>query len=209
MSALPPAPSRTELTKRDIVCRAFVRQDGLIDVEGSLFDVRGYDTDNRWRGVVRAGNPVHAMHVRLTLGDDRIVRAVAVAMEQAPFPVCREVEPNLQRLVGLAIGSGFNREMHSRIGHTAGCTHIVTLVQALANVAVHALAGKARHAGASSTDLSVFGGRLPGRPPLIDTCHSYAAGSPIVKVLFPEHYRSAGGSRTAVSDPEDPQAAQH
>ena len=189
MPPLPSTASRSELTRRDIACRAFARQDGLIDVEGSLIDVRAYDTENRWRGVVRAGNPVHAMHVRLTLGDDRIVREVAVAMEQAPFPVCLEVEPNLQRLVGLAIGPGFIREMHSRIGHTEGCTHIATLVQALANVAVQALAGKARQAGAGKTDLTVFGGRVPGRPPLIDTCHSYAAGSPIVKVLFPEHYR--------------------
>jgi Protein of unknown function (DUF2889) len=208
MSVLPAAAPRTELTKRDIACRAYVRQDGLIDVEGTLVDVRAYDTENRWRGKVTAGNPVHAMHVRLTFGDDRVVREVAVSMEQAPFPTCREVEPNLQRLVGLAIGPGFNREMQRRIGHTEGCTHVVTLVQALANVAVQALAGKARQAGADSTDLTVFGGRTPGRPPLIDTCRSYEAGSPIVQVLFPDHYRGPDARKTGQAEPEHPQATQ-
>jgi Protein of unknown function (DUF2889) len=90
----------------------------------------------------------------------------------APYPTCRDITPHTQRLVGLKIVGGFKREMRARIGNTEGCTHIVAL----------------RDRG-TREQLSTFNVRDPSRPALLDTCHSYAADSPIIARLWPMHYR--------------------
>jgi DUF2889 family protein len=180
--------AREPLTRRTITCEGFSRADGLLEIEGHLVDQRSYDMTNEWRGTVKAGSPVHDMWVRLTFDDKLVIRAVESTTDAAPYPSCREVTPNLQRLVGLGIAGGFKHEMRSRVGHTEGCTHIVALLEVLAGVAVQTHAGSRIKAG-SGDALQAFGARDRTKPPLIGSCHSYAADGPIVRRLWPEHYR--------------------
>ena len=98
------------------------------------------------------------------------------------------ITPHTRRLVGLKIAGGFKREMRARIGNTEGCTHIVALMEELAGVAIQTLAGRRRGRG-TREQLSTFNVRDPSRPALLDTCHSYAADSPIIARLWPMHYR--------------------
>ena len=183
---------REFLTGRTITCNGYLRDDGLIDIEGHLVDTRGYDTNNEWRGALRKGEPAHEMWVRLTIDDTLVVREASCATDAAPYPTCREITPNVARLVGLAITGGFKKQMRERIGRTEGCTHVVALIEALSAVAVHALAGKRRGEGRDAM-LGTYGTRDPQRHPLVDTCHSYAADSPIVRRLWPESYRPKKG----------------
>jgi hypothetical protein len=185
---LSPCASREFLTRRTVTCEGYAREDGLLDIEGHLVDVRGFDLGNDWRGKVKAGKPVHEMWVRLTVDEALVIRAVESVTDSAPFPTCREITPNMQRLVGLTITGGFKKEMRARVGNTEGCTHVVALVEAIAGVAIHALAGKRRHQD-RDTVLGTFSARDPSRPALIDTCHSYASDGPIVEKLWPMHYR--------------------
>jgi len=181
---LPVPGPRKSLTRRDIDCEGFIRDDGLLDIEGSLKDVRAFSLDNGWRNVP-AGEPVHLMRLRVTMDAGCVIREIVAAIEHAPYPLCQEALPNLQRLVGLVIGPGFNRRMHDLIGHTAGCTHLVTMMQAMANQAIQTLAASRKDAGGENP-FDAFRSRGAGKPPLVDTCVAYAADSPVVKILFPD-----------------------
>jgi len=184
---LPVSDARSLLTRRSIICEGYEREDGLLDVEGRLQDVNAYPIENEWRGEVAAGKSVHEMHLRLRIDTDLVIRHVDACIEAAPYPICREVLQPLQRLVGLKIAGGFKQQVRSLVGHTEGCTHVLTLIEALGTVAIRTLAGKSRRRGEAV--FNIFGSRDPKRPPLIDTCHSYAASSPIVKKLWPQYYR--------------------
>ena len=161
----------------------------MLDIEGHLVDTRGHETHTARSGALPAGAPVHDMWVRLTVDDELIIRAAVSATESSPYLRCTEVTPNTSQLVGLKVSSGFKREMHARIGNTQGCTHIVTLIEALATVAVQTLVGKQRDAHPDRR-FAVFGARGAGsRPPLIDSCHTYSADSPVTQTLWPAYYR--------------------
>ena len=186
---LPSARPREFLTGRTITCNGYLRDDGLLDVEGHLVDARGYDMRNDWRGHVPKGQPAHEMWVRLTIDDQLVVREAVAATDHSPYPTCRDILPNVERLVGLSVTGGFKKQVRTRIGGTEGCTHVLALIDAMSNVAVHALAGK-RRGQDRDTMLGTYGTREGKAHPLIDSCHSYAADSPIVAKIWPAFYRA-------------------
>jgi hypothetical protein len=100
--------------------------------------------------------------------------------------------------VGLNVVGGFKKQVRARIGGTEGCTHVLALIEAMSNVAVHALAGKRRGADRDSM-LSTYGTREGSAHPLVNTCHSYAADSPIVAKMWPAQYRPPSGTGEAKS----------
>lgn len=185
---LPPPDARTLLTRRTLCCEGYSRADGLLEVEGHLVDVKGYEHVYGWRDPLPAGQPIHEMWVRITFDQDLVIREIASATDAAPYPTCRDIAPNLQRLVGLKIAGGFKQEMRKRVGGTEGCTHVVTLIEALANSTIQTLASRLRDQGQEAV-MGVFGARDRERPPLIDTCHSYASDSPVVARLWPHLHR--------------------
>ncbi len=186
--ALPPTVARELLTRRTITCEGHLRHDGLIDIEGHLVDIRGYDMNNGWRDPLPAGAAAHDMWARITIDDELTIVAAESVTDSAPYPTCGEVTPNTGRLVGVRVIGGFKRRLHELIGSTQGCTHIVALLEAMATVAIQALAGK-RRTLPLDVQLSIFGVRDPTRPALIDTCHSYAADGPVAARMWPLHFR--------------------
>ena len=55
------------------------RDGGLWDLEAELIDVKAYDFPKRDGEVFKAGDPIHHMHLRITIdGDFTIVAAQAV-----------------------------------------------------------------------------------------------------------------------------------
>ena len=118
------AAERTLIHEHKIFCQGYLRADGLWDIEGSLTDAQTYAFDSRWRGEVKAGEPVHGMHIRLTIDDDLVIRAVAAASDHAPYQVCASVAPSLQALVGAYMGRGWTRTLRRRVGGEDGCTHL-------------------------------------------------------------------------------------
>ncbi|MFO1427028.1 MAG: DUF2889 domain-containing protein [Steroidobacteraceae bacterium] len=189
---LPPEDPRELLGGRRIECRGYSRADGLIEVEGQLVDTKGHEHAYGWRDPVPAGSPIHDMRVRIAFDEQLVIREIHESTDSAPFPICRAIAPNLQRLVGVRIAGGFKKEMRARVGRTDGCTHVVTLIDALADAAVQALASHVRERGKDAV-VGVYGVRDPNRPPLIDSCHAYAATSPVVESKWPEYYRGPPG----------------
>lgn len=185
----PPAAPRQQIHRRDITCTGYRRADGLWDIEGHLLDRRDYPFENQSRGVVPPGEPVHEMWVRLTVDDRLEVRAVDVATDHAPFPVCPAILPNFQRLVGLRIASGWTAAVKERLGGVQGCTHLVELLGPVATSAFQTIGPLLdQERQASRTAARARGEALPPypRPPVINTCHALISGSEAVRHRWPE-----------------------
>lgn len=179
--------AREHVHTRTIECRGYRREDGLWDIEGHLIDTKTYSFENRWRGTVEAGVPVHEMWLRLTIGDDLVVREAEAATEHAPYEICPAVTPNFSALEGMRIAPGWNVRVRRLLGGVKGCTHLVELLGPLATVAYQTLAGRRRDA---KPDAGKTG--APRRKPfIIDTCHAYASDGPVVEREWPDFYRKS------------------
>jgi hypothetical protein len=90
-----PVPRRLIHT-RDVRTRGFLRDDGLWDIEGELLDEKTYTYDDRERGPLPAGSPMHLMRARLTVDHELTVHAAEVDMARSPFSRAR-ARPTLRR----------------------------------------------------------------------------------------------------------------
>jgi hypothetical protein len=180
---LSPPTEREPIHERRVHCYGYRRSDGLWDVEGHLVDVKAYDFDSAERGHIQAGTPVHEMRLRITIDDDFIIHSAEACTEYAPYGVCPQAAPSMENIKGMRIGSGWRRELESRVGGTLGCTHLRELLGPMATTAFQTIVPiKAKKMKATSGK----------RPTLLGTCHAYALDSPVVKRLWPEHYRKTG-----------------
>jgi hypothetical protein len=141
MSELPEPVSRRHMHTRDIVCEGFLRDDGLWDIEASLRDTKTYEFTETYRGKRGPADPVHLMHVRLTIDDSLTVHDIAVAMPETPYPICSESAANFKSIIGLQIGSSWRSEVNKRVGRTNGCTHVRELLFPMATVAIQTIKG--------------------------------------------------------------------
>lgn len=183
MPLSPPVAGRDPIHTRAITTSSFARADGMWDIEGHLTDVKAYAFDNRYRGRVEAGEPVHDMWIRLTVDEAYVVRAVEAVTDTGPFEICPAITPAFQALVGLTIGPGWNRRVRERLGGVKGCVHLVDLLRPIATVAYHTVRWSRARPGAEPA------GEPQRRPrPPINSCHAWASDGEVVKRDFPEHY---------------------
>ena len=152
MPLTPPSP-RSLAHSRTINCRGYQRDDGLWDIEGHLVDTKPFPIPNRDRGgEIPPGEPLHDMRVRLTLDDTlRIVDAEAV-IDWSPFSRCRGATQSFDRLIGLRIAPGWNRQVRRLIGGEAGCTHINEMLAQMATTAIQTIYGVRQRDGTISDD---------------------------------------------------------
>jgi hypothetical protein len=191
---LPPPRPREHLHTRRILCEGFRREDGLWDIEAHLVDTKSYVFENRHRGQIQPGEPLHEMGLRLTVDDGLVVREVEAATDASPFSVCPDITPAFKALVGLRIGPGWRARVKELLGGPKGCTHLVELLTPLATVAIQTAWSKRGREKTERTDESASG-RKPG---YIDGCHALASDGPIVKADFPRWY--TGPASTAAAD---------
>jgi hypothetical protein len=174
-----PSPRR-HLHTRSIKCEGFERDDGLFDIEAQIIDRKTYESEEPYRGQRPAGAHVHDMQVRLTLDRTMTVRAIETTTNHAPYDICPSVAPGYQALVGAKIGGGWRKAVTEAVGRTKGCTHITELLMPMATVAFQTM---------GNWKASLQGGE---KPPFIDGCKAWASDGPVVKRLFPLHYRGTG-----------------
>jgi Protein of unknown function (DUF2889) len=136
-------PARREhIHSRDIRCRGFRREDGLWDIEATLEDTKTYSFANQDRGGIAAGEPIHRMHMRLTVSDELEVRGAEAATEAGPFDLCGAITPVFASLIGLRIGPGWRKAVLERMGGVKGCTHLTELLLGpLTTTAMQTMAG--------------------------------------------------------------------
>src|SRR5712672_465779 len=72
-----PSVVRTRVHARRVTYEGFERDDGLFDIEGHLTDVKDQDFP-LLTGTRVAGEAIHDMWVRVTVGTDYVIRAIEV-----------------------------------------------------------------------------------------------------------------------------------
>ncbi len=201
MPLSPPA-ERELVHDRTVVCRGWRRTDGHWDIEGHLVDTKAYGFPNEYKGFIEPGQAIHDMWLRLTIDRDLNIVAVEAVTDSGPFPICPDIAPNFQRLVGLSIGTGWRRAVRERLGGAEGCTHLVELLGPLATTAYQTIFGERarepRHAAARGA--GVPPAQAHPKPRLLNSCHAFAESSPVVARIWPRWFRpptDGSGSRSA------------
>ncbi|MCP4284869.1 MAG: DUF2889 domain-containing protein [Gammaproteobacteria bacterium] len=177
---LSPATEREHQHTRTITCKGYRRKDGLWDIEAHMTDIKTYSFENRDRGGIQAGEPVHEMWVRISLDLDFMIHDLEAVTDLSPFKVCKEATEGMKKLIGLRIGPGWRRKVHDLVGRTAGCTHLVELLGPLATTAYQTMHAALEERAETKPQRE--------KPPIIDTCHALASDSPIIKLEWPEFY---------------------
>lgn len=184
---LPPAAiSRTPQHVRQVEVQAYLRDDGLWDIEARLRDTRPFDIPLR-TGTRPAGQPIHDMHLRLTIDKSLEVVDAVAAQDAAPYPgVCEAIVPDYTKLVGLNLGRDFRRQVHVRLGAVRGCAHLTELAQILPTAAIQALS--AQRGGVETRARPVAGEERP--PSHLDRCHALARDGETVRQYYPRWHLS-------------------
>lgn len=180
---LPTPVERALSHTRQVTCRGYKRHDGLWDIEAYLVDTKTYDMEmsERENGVIKAGEPLHEMAIRITVDLDlNILDAVAV-MDNTPFRMCPGIAEHFKALIGLQIAPGFTRKTRDLFGGIHGCTHLLELLGPLATTAFQATHQERQYMEDWHT------GHNP--PPMLNSCHAFDEGSEVVRTHWPAHYK--------------------
>jgi len=180
----PAAGGRKRLHTRTIVVEVYARDDGLLDLEARLTDVKDHDLALA-SGLRPAGQPVHDMHLSMVV--DRQLNVVEAGARSAivPYPgACETIGPAYGKLKGLNLMNKFRRAVMEVMGGERGCTHISELAGVLPTATVQALAGILR------TDPDT-------KPFQLDRCHALVTDGESVRRFYPRWYRKAGADVVA------------
>lgn len=174
----PPRAERTRMHQRRVEVDGFKRADGLWDIEASLVDTKDHDYPLSV-GLLKAGEPVHAMRVRITIDNQLNVLDAAFSTDAAPYMgACDRVPPDYARIVGLNLMHGFLKAVKEMFGGTRGCAHLSELLMFLPTAALQTLAGDVL-----DNDNSAH------KPYQLDRCHALATHTDTVQRYYPRWYR--------------------
>lgn len=167
---------------RVVTCHGYRREDDLWDIEGRIVDTKPYRFRNRDRGGwIEAEEALHDMSIRLTINLDLEVVAVDAIIDASPYNYCKCVVAVAQNLVGLRIAPGWTQKSKQAMGNNRGCTHLTELLGPVATTAIQTIASEKIK---RSKNKPHGGGNA-----FLNTCHTYADSSPVVKLHWPEHYQ--------------------
>src|SRR5664279_2244160 len=111
-----PSIDRTRLHTRRLSFEGYRRSDGLFDIDGRLTDIKDHDYA-LLTGIRPAGEAIHDMWARVTIGRDSIVRAIEVTTDEMPYPgACDRITPAYAKLVGANLLRGFRQTLHDAMG---------------------------------------------------------------------------------------------
>jgi hypothetical protein len=170
--------------------QGYSREDGLWDIEAELIDVKAYDFVKHEGDTLRAGQPVHHMHLRITIDAEYTIVAAQAVYDAAPYGEhCTSIEGAYQDLVGMNLVKGFRQQVKTRFGRVAGCTHMSELALVLPTAAVQTMAGRRRE----NAD--------PSKQPFqLDGCHALSTDGPVVLRYYPKWYTGGDSAEDTASD---------
>jgi len=174
---------REKIHNRIAHCEGFKREDGLWDIEGHLKDTKTYDFKSDSRGEINAGIAIHDMSIRITLDDNLEIIDINITMDSHPYNICPAILPNFKKLIGIKIGKGFKKNVYSKVGGIAGCTHLVELLFPIATTAFQTIYSYK----AFKKQNKVSSNYNP--PTLMNSCHSWSENKEIIKKYYPKFYK--------------------
>lgn len=121
--------------QRSIDVAIYEGSSATIVVEGSLKDDRFLDS-HLPDGSVQPPFTVHHMIIRMALTvPDLRINDIEVAMPAAPHADCHGAQQVLEALKGMRIAAGFTARVRNAVDRRKGCTHLLTLLTAMAPAA--------------------------------------------------------------------------
>jgi hypothetical protein len=114
--------------RRRFIGNGYHREDGLWDIEVFLTDKKSYTFNNRDRGYIAAGEPLHEMAIRLTLTSEFEIIDIEAVINQSPYLICPTAVEKCHLLKGEFIKPGFNKRVLKLFGGAKGCRHINDLL---------------------------------------------------------------------------------
>ena len=174
--------ARRRIHTRRIEIEGYLRDDGLIEMDAQLVDVKDQDYALA-TGVRRRGDPVHDMCVTLTLNAHFDIVAASARSNAVPYPgACETIAPAYEKLVGLNLLRSFRAAVRELFGGTAGCSHITELLSSIPTAAIQTVA-TFRSENEESDE----------KPFQLDRCHALAGDSETVRRYYPKWYRRTSG----------------
>lgn len=190
-----PSGSRRPLHTRSVHCTAYLRDDGLIDIEGEMQDITPTGTDLLFK-TIPPGGAIHHMRITMTIDRALVIHDIAVRIQSGPTDSCMEIESAYAGLKGLQIRGGFRQSVKAIVGGINGCTHLTELLGPMATTAMQATMAIMR-AERNGSRPAQEGGPMP-RPALLNTCHTYRMGSQAVDILWPVARRETSATEAAL-----------
>ena len=186
---MPGTPSRRFVHTRSICVKAYARDDGLWDLEAELTDVKERDFALAV-GIRKAGDPVHAMQLRLTIDTGLNVVDAQARSNGVPYPWhCDSFGDAYRQLVGLNLLRGFRHAVQQRLGGTQGCTHLTELAGVLPTAAVQAFAGEVVRPRDQAHEPEAADHRESDKRPFqLDRCRALRVDGPAVARYYPRWY---------------------
>ena len=172
--------ARKRLHTRRVSYECFQRDDGLFDMEGRLVDVKDHDYA-LLTGVRRAGQAIHDLWARITVGRDFVIRWVEVKFDDMPYPGgCERIEPAYGKLVGASLLHDFRKTLYDAMGGVKGCSHVTELLMHAPTAAIQMFAGLRREIEPNE-----------GKPFQLDRCHALETTTETVRRYYAQWYRGA------------------
>lgn len=175
---------RRKVHERKILCDAFTREDGLLEVEAVLQDTKPH-TIHLTEGRMVAGQPLHQVRLRIAVDADFMVHEAQAQTIHSPYGLCSEITPSYGALVGMWIGPGFLQEVRKMLHGPLGCTHITELLPVVATTVFQA--SSALHAEADEGDQPAHVRRANA----LGRCHALRLDGDVVRRDFPGHATEA------------------
>lgn len=175
-----PTSRRALKHRRAIEIEAFVRDDGLWDLDAHISDVKTRETKLA-SGTLPAGVHLHDMLLRITIDTQFNIVAAEAVSEMTPYPgYCETIGPSYLKLIGLNLAKGFRKALQARLGEILGCTHITELALSLPTAAFQAFAGDVfdPHQGRTVAGKEE-------KPFQLDRCHALRTDGAAVAKYYP------------------------
>lgn len=174
-----PAPRRTRIHTRRIEIQGFMRDDGLLDLDARITDLKDVDYPIA-SGIRRVGDPVHDLLVRVTIDPNFFIVDVEAVSDWVPYPGgCDTIGPAYRQLIGLNLVRGFRRTVGEMFADVRGCSHLTELLLSLPTAAIQTFATFRRD--------NEDNGEKPFQ---LDRCHALETTSETVMRHYPKWYRS-------------------
>ncbi len=174
-----PKRPREKVHTRRIVVEGYRRDDGCLELDAMLEDVKDVDYPLA-SGLRAAGDPVHRMRVRITLDAAFNITDAEACSDRVPYPGgCDLIGPAYRRLIGLNLLRGFRQTVGEMFADVRGCTHLTEMLLSLPTAAIQTYATFQRD--------NADGGDKPFQ---LDRCHALETSSETVRRYYPRWYRS-------------------
>lgn len=176
-----PLRPRRKVHTRQITIEGYRRDDGMLELDACLRDTKEVDYVLA-SGVRRAGDPVHEMHIRVTLDASFVIVDVEACSERVPYKgSCDTIAPAYKQLIGLNLLRGFRRTVSEMFADVRGCSHLTELLLSLPTAAVQTEATFRRDNEDSGE-----------KPFQLDRCHALETSAEAVRKYYPKWYRQPG-----------------